>query len=214
MGMYMQRQFFGTDHMLGQDEYIPYLKDKFEIRLYNIGTADPIDKYRDLNGLPKGTNVAASTGEGPGSFSDTLTLCTQSLGSFKKSYGVIEDFYGNDSIKFAGKPQYQAVQWTIKGYCGLDSQAELNRMDAQVFDAATELCGRPSQYMKDAYVLRDSGTGDDQWSRVWKWRGVWVSEIDWGDCDYTASDIVRFTCTLQVSRAIYLGAVDMPVPAQ
>lgn len=201
--MWMERTYFGTDHMLGNDDYIPYLKDKFEIRLYDITSAGPYDR-----GLPRGTNQPVNAAGSAGSYYDVLTLCTQSLGSFKKSYGVIEDFYGNDSIKFAGKPQYQAVQWTIKGYCGLDSQAALNELDSQVFDAATEKVGRPSRYMKDGYVLRDSGDGDANYSRIWKWRGVWVSEIDWGDADYTASDIVRFTCTLQVSRAIYLGAME------
>jgi len=182
--MWMERTFFGTDHMIGQDDYIPYLKDKFEIRLYDVNSS----------------NLA--------SYSDVLTLSTQSLGSFKKSYGVIEDFYGNDSIKFAGKPSYQGVQWTIKGYVGLDSQQALVDLDAQVFDAATEKVGRPSKYMKDAYVLRDSGDGDSNYSRIWKWRGVWISELDFGDSDYTASDIVKFTCTLQVSRAIYLGKMS------
>lgn len=182
--MWMNRTYFGTDHMIGQDDYMPYLKDKFEIRLYDVNSSD----------------IA--------SFSDVLTLSTQSLGDFKKSYTVLEDFYGNDSLKFAGKPQFTGVQWTIKGYVGLDSQQALVNLDNQVFDSATERVGRPSKYMKDAYVLRDSGDGDSKYSRIWKWRGVWLSELSFGEHDYTASDLVRFTCTMQVSRAIYLGAMS------
>lgn len=182
--MYMNRTHFGTDHMIGQDDYMPYLKDKFEIRLYNVNSA----------------NLA--------SFSDVLTLSTQSLGEFKKSYNVIEDYYGNDSLKFAGKPSYSSVQWTIKGYVGLDTQQALVDLDNQVFNSATEKTGRPSVYMKDAYVLRDSGDGDANYSRIWKWRGVWISELGFGDHDYTAGELVKFSCTLQVSRAIYLGAMS------
>jgi hypothetical protein len=81
-------------------------------------------------------------------------------------------------------------------------------LDAQVFNNATERVGRPSKYMKDAYVLRDSGDGDSNFSRIWKWRGVWISSLDFGDYDYSASDIVKFTCTLEVSRAIYLGPMS------
>lgn len=206
--MWMNRTYFGTDHMLGNDDYIPYLKDKFEIRLYNMSTPSQTTGPYDRDNITSSFYVGKQIEGGPGSYADALTLSTQSLGSFKKSYGVIEDFYGNDSVKFAGKPQYQAVQWTIKGYCGIDSQEALNELDSEVFDARTERVGRPSNYMKDAYVLRDSGDGNAKYSRIWKWRGVWISEIDWGDADYTASDIVRFTCTLQVSRAIYLGRME------
>lgn len=182
--MWMDRMYFGTDHMIGQDDYMPYLKSKFEIRLYNVNSSD----------------IA--------SYSDILTLSTKSLGDFKKSYQPIEDHYGNDSYKFAGKPSYDNVSWTIKGYCGLDSQQALVDMDSQVFDAVTEKTGRPSRYMKDAYVLRDSGDGDPNYSRIWKWRGVWIQGLSFGDYDYSSSDIVTFNCTLCVSRAIYLGAMS------
>jgi hypothetical protein len=182
--MWMERMYFGTDHMIGQDDYMPYLKDKFEIRLYNVNSSELA------------------------SFSDILTLSTDSLGEFKKGYGVIEDFYGNDSLKFAGKPTFQNVSWTIKGYVGLDSQQALVNLDKQVFDSATEKVGRPSRYMKDAYVLRDSGDGDSAYSRIWKWRGVWISSLGFGDADYKSSDIVKFNCTLEVSRAIYLGPMS------
>lgn len=179
-------EWFGTDHMIGNDDYMPYLKDKFEIRLYPVNAANP----------------------GQSSYEDLLTLSTQSLGEFKKSYGVIEDFYGNDSVKFAGKPSFSSVSWTIKGYVGLDTQAALDNWEGQVFNSSNEHTGRPSQYMRDAYVLRDSGDGDPNYSRIWKWRGVWPSEIGYGDHDYTASDLVRFTVTLQVCRAIYLGSMS------
>lgn len=182
--MWMDRTYFGTDHMIGQDDYMPYLKSKFEIRLYDVNSS----------------NVA--------SYSDILTLSTESLGEFSKTYEQITDHYGNDSYKFAGKPTYENVSWTIKGYCGLDSQQALVDMDAQVFDAVTEKTGRPSRYMKDAYVLRDSGDGDPNYSRIWKWRGVWIQKLSFGDYDYKASDIVKFNCTLVVSRAIYLGAMS------
>ena len=185
--MYTTRynDWYGTDHMLGNDQYMPYLKDKFEIRLYPM----------------------SSQGTGD-DFEAGLTVSTQSLGEFKQSYGVIEDFYGNDSLKFAGKPTFQNVSWTIKGYVGLDSQQALVDLDKQVFDSATEKVGRPSRYMKDAYVLRDSGDGDSNYSRIWKWRGVWISSLGFGDADYKSSDIVKFNCTLEVSRAIYLGPMS------
>ena len=182
--MWMDRTYFGTDHMIGQDDYMPYLKSKFEIRLYDVNSS----------------NIA--------SYSDILTLSTESLGQFSKSYQAIEDHYVNESYKFAGKPTYENVSWTIKGYCGLDSQQALVDMDAQVFDAVTEKTGRPSRYMKDAYVLRDSGDGDPNYSRIWKWRGVWLQKLSFGDHDYKASDIVKFNCTLVVSRAIYLGPMS------
>ena len=35
--MWMDRMYYGTDHMIGQDDYMPYLKDKFEIRLSGKG---------------------------------------------------------------------------------------------------------------------------------------------------------------------------------
>lgn len=186
--MWMDRtnDWYGTDHMIGQDDYMPYLKDKFEIRLYPVNsTAGETNSYDEL-----------------------LTLSTQSLGEFKKSYQAIEDFYGNDSVKFAGKPSFSSVSWTIKGYVGLDTQAALVAWDNQVFHSQTEKVGRPSQYMRDAYVLRDSGDGDPNYSRIWKWRGVWPQEVGFGDHDYTASDLVRFNVTLQVCRAYYLGAME------
>ena len=182
--MWMDRMYFGTDHMIGQDDYMPYLKSKFEIRLYDVNSS----------------NIS--------SYSDILTLCTESLGDFSINYNPIEDHYGNDSYKFAGKPQYSDVTWTIKGYCGLDSQQALVDLNKQVFDPITEKTGRPSQYLKDAYVLRDSGDGDSNYSRIWKWRGVWISKLSFGDYDYKSSDIVKFNCTLVVSRAMYLGPMS------
>lgn len=183
--MYTTRynDWYGTDHMLGNDQYMPYLKDKFEIRLYPMNSQ--------------------GTGD---DFEAGLTVSTQSLGEFKQSYGVIEDFYGNDSVKFAGKPQLSSVSWVIKGYVGIDTQQQLVNWSRQVFNDRNEKVGRPSRYMRNAFVVRDSGDGDTSFSRVWEWRGVWPSELGFGDHDYTASDLVRFNVTLQVSRAVYLGS--------
>ena len=69
----------GTNHMLGQDNYVPLVTQNFEIRIY-------------------GMDGSAAT-----EFADVLTLSTSEIGEIAEEQDTIIVHYGNGIIKFPNK---------------------------------------------------------------------------------------------------------------
>ena len=85
----------GTNHMLGQDSYVPLTTNNFEIRIYGMD------------------------GSAPSEFADLLTLSTDEVGEIQEDQDSITVHYGNGLIKFPSKVDYADVDWTFLMYLKL-----------------------------------------------------------------------------------------------
>ena len=175
--------YLGTNHMLGQDAYVPMMTQNFEIRIYNMDGTTP-DEY-----------------------SDTLTLSTDSIDAIKENQGTIDVHYGNGVIKFPGKVTFDEVNWTLNCFTSPNVLEALRAWKAQVFNTQTEAMGKPTEYMKQAYVIRYSGDGQ-QVLDVIKLPGVWIKNLSNGTMAQKGDELVQVSVTLVVSKAIYLKPED------
>jgi hypothetical protein len=54
---------------------------------------------------------------------------------------------------------------------------------------------KPSEYKKDAQFVVCNGRGEDV--QKWKLKGCWPSSIEFGQTDYSATDLIQMTMTLE-----------------
>ena len=167
----------GTNHMLGVDNYVPLMKNNFEIRIYNMDGSEPTE------------------------FAELLTLSTDEVGEIKEDQDAIVVHYGNGVIKFPGKVDYADVDWTLNCYCKPNVLESLRAWRKQVYDPETEKMGLPSEYMRTVYFLKYDGQGNIR--DVIKCPGTWIAGLGNGAMAQGDSDIVKVSCTFKISKAIY-----------
>lgn len=172
----------GTNHMLGVDNYVPLTTNNFEIRVYNMDGSTP-----DGN-------------------SDLLTLSTNEIGSISEEQDTITVHYGNGLIKFPSKVSFPDVTWTLNCYCEPNVLDALRAWREQVFNPKTERMGLPSEYMKQCYIIRYDGQGNER--DVLRLPGVWLSSLSYGDMNQAGGDVVKVQVGLVISKVIPLTEAE------
>lgn len=172
----------GTNHMFGQDSWVPLTTNNFEIRIYGMNGASPAEN------------------------DDLLTLTTNEIGEIAEEQDVITVHYANGVIKFPSKVSFSDVDWTLNCYCQPNVAGELRKWRAQVYDPATERMGLPSEYMRTAYFIRYDGQGNVR--DIIKCPGVWIRGLSNGAANQEGGSIVQVKTTLVISKAIYLTESD------
>lgn len=166
----------GTNHMLGVDNFVPLVTNNFEIRVYNMDGSSPSE------------NV------------DLLTLSTNEIGNITESQDSITVHYGNGLIKFPSKVSFDDVSWTLNCYCAPNVLGALREWRNLVYDPKTEQMGLPSQYMKQVYIIRYDGQGNER--DVMRMPGTWISAIDYGGMSQEGGSLVQVSVTLVISKVI------------
>ena len=172
----------GTNHMFGQDNYVPVMKQNYEIRIYNMDGSVPTE------------------------FSTLLTLATDTIGSIKEDQDVITIHYGNGIIKFPNKVSFSDTDWRLNCYCSPNVLEGLRAWRKKCYNSDDETMGNPSEYMKLGFIIRYDGKGNPRDGI--KLPGVWIRGLDNGDYDQSG-DIVKVSTTLVISKAIYLTQDDL-----
>lgn len=174
----------GTNHMLGQDNYVPLVTQNFEIRIY-------------------GMDGSAAT-----EFADVLTLSTSEIGEIAEEQDTIIVHYGNGIIKFPNKVTFSDVDWTLNCYCEPGVYDALRTWRKEVYDPDSEKMGLPSKYMKTAYFIRYDGQGTVR--DVIKCPGVWPGAVSNGAYNQEGG-LVQVRVSLKISKAIYLTKDEFAV---
>jgi len=168
--------------MLGIDNYVPLMKQNFEIRIYNMD------------------------GTTPSEFSDLLTLSTDEVGEISEDEEAIEVHYGNGIIKFPGKVTYGEVNWTLNCYCEPNVLESLRAWRKQVYDPITEKMGLPSEYMRQVFFIKYDGRGTPK--DVIRAPGTWIKDLQNGEMVQDGG-LVKVKVTLVISKAMYLKPEDL-----
>lgn len=174
--------YLGTNHMLGQDAYVPMMQQNFEIRIYNMD------------------------GTTPDEFSDVLTLSTKEIGEIEEEQDVITVHYANGVIKFPGKVDYGEVTWTLNCFTAPNVLQALREWRSKCYNTQTEAMGKPTEYMRQVYFIRYSGDGQ-QVLDVIKCPGTWIRNLSNGGMNQEGG-IVEVQVSLVISKAIYLKPED------
>lgn len=127
-----------------------------------------------------------------------LSVKSTSIPHFEQS--VIPVRRGNNELKYAGVPSFNAGQLVINDFIGTDAKMALMAWQNQSYNVKTEKVGLAKDYKHDCYLLEY--TPDFQLVRTWKLYGCWVSSISESTYDTDSNSVNQVTATIQYDRAM------------
>ena len=133
----------GFYHGIGQDDWEPQRTNNFEIQFPNLGQLFTIDQGLAL----------------PGNATDLLTLSVKSVSYPSTNIDKLTISYGNNSVNFAGRPNYGDVEIVVNDFIGIQSERILMGWSGLVYNPKTEVIGWASQYKRDGYLLEFAPDG-------------------------------------------------------
>ena len=180
----------GMYHMVATNNmYQPQLSTQFEFVVTN------------LEGLPHIT-----TGEEIPDVQETLRLAVVRANIPHFSQTPIVERRANSVQKFAGTPEFDEGEITIRDWIGADTKSILMSWQNQSYDVKTDKIGLVSDYQRDCWLIEY--TPDWQEVRKWILEGCWISRISEDPYDHgNNTDVRQITATIQYNRA-YLDLAD------
>lgn len=107
---------------------------------------------------------------------------------------------GNNTIKFAGTPEFGEGSLTLRDYIGAGTTDVLYAWQQCAYNTTTEKVGLATDYKKDAYLLEY--TPDYQLVRTWKLYGCWISGLEMGEYNHDSNELRTLGCTIQYDKAV------------
>ena len=175
----------GAQHMVGKDIYEPQRTNNFEIQFPALGTL-----------------VSAQGGMKFADPGNKITLSVKSVGDLNQSIDAIPVQYGNNAIKFAGKPTLNNISIGINDFIGMDTERILEAWSSLVYNKYTQAVGRASVYKTNAYLLEYAPDGTNV--KVWKLEGCWPGSITYGGFNQDGGSTREITMILEVDFAYAL----------
>ena len=176
----------GAYHMIGQDEWEPQRTNNFEIQFPNLGQLFTIDQGLAL----------------PGNASNLLTLSVKSVSYPSTTISALKVSYGNNSINYAGKPEYGDVEIVCNDFIGLQTERIIMGWHKLVYDPKTEKVGRASVYKRDGYLFEYSPDGE--FVRKTQLRGCFPGTVAPGNFSNDDNSRREISVTFYVDVAIPL----------
>jgi hypothetical protein len=106
---------------------------------------------------------------------------------------------GNNTMKFAGVPEFKAGSITVNDYIGSGVKDILMAWQARSYDVNTEKVGLAKDYKITAYLLEY--TPDYQLVRTWRLEGCWISEITEGEYNHESNEKHTIDVTIEYDKA-------------
>lgn len=133
-------------------------------------------------------------------FLDNVTLNVTSSSVPQFSLGTLEYKRGNDTIKMAGMPTFDAGSIRVDDVVGLDTKSILMAWKELAYDPITRRGGRMKDYKVDCVLCEY--TQDFQLVRTWRLYGCWISKLDDAEFNRETDDKRSITCSIEYDRAI------------
>ena len=115
------------------------------------------------------------------------------------SQPAIEVKRGNNTMKFAGVPTFEAGTLKLNDYIGAATKEVLMAWQNLSYNVVTEKVGLASDYKKDCYLVEY--TPDYQKVRQWKMHGCWISKISEGSFNHEQNEKKQIDVTIEYDRA-------------
>lgn len=176
----------GAYHMIDRNEWEPQRTNNFEIQFPGLGNLTSIDQGIAL----------------PGNATDLLTLSVKSVSYPSTQINKLQVFYGNNSINFAGKPEYTDVEIVVNDFIGIQTERIIMAWSKKVYDPKNETIGWASDYKRDGYLMEYSPDGTVV--RRTQLRGCFPGTVSPGGFDNTGNDIREISVTFYCDVAIPL----------
>ena len=106
---------------------------------------------------------------------------------------------GNDTVTFAGVPEYQSGSIKVDDVVGLDTKSILMAWQALAYNVYTRKGGRMKDYKKNATLIEY--TQDFEQVRSWTIYGCWVSEVSEDEFNKESDGKRQITAKIEYDRA-------------
>jgi hypothetical protein len=106
---------------------------------------------------------------------------------------------GNDTVTFAGVPDYQSGSIVVDDVVGVDTKSILMAWQALAYNVYTRKGGRMKDYKKNCTLIEY--TQDFEQVRSWTLYGCWISDISEGEFDKENDGKRQITAKLEYDRA-------------
>ena len=106
---------------------------------------------------------------------------------------------GNDTVKFAGVPEFQSGDITVDDVVGMDTKSILMAWQALAYNVYTRKGGRMKDYKKNCTLIEY--TQDFEQVRSWTLYGCWISKITEGEFDKENDGKRQISATIEYDRA-------------
>jgi hypothetical protein len=106
---------------------------------------------------------------------------------------------GNDTVTFAGTPDYQTGSIKVDDVVGLDTKSILMAWQALAYNVYTRKGGRMKDYKKNATLIEY--TQDFEQVRSWTLYGCWVSEVSEDEFNKESDGKRQITAKIEYDRA-------------
>jgi hypothetical protein len=126
-----------------------------------------------------------------------VSVSKASVPHFKQSAIAVKR--GNNTMKFAGVPEFDAGELTLNDYIGAGTKDVLMAWQSKAYDVRTEKVGLASDYKRDAYLLEY--TPDYQLVRTWKLMGCWISGISEDPYSHDSAEKHTINATIEYDKA-------------
>lgn len=180
----------GTGHMVHVNAWEPQRNNNFEVVIVGL------DSIVTADGKKQTMNSAA----------ERIMLSVDSFSAPNITIGQITTHYANNSIKWAGKPEFPDSSLVINDYIGIKVEQILAAWFRCAYDFKTETIGLASNYKKTAYLIEYAPDGSN--ARSWKLDGCWLASFQLGDWNQQGNEQRKLTATLVYDRVIPDYAID------
>jgi hypothetical protein len=106
---------------------------------------------------------------------------------------------GNDTVTFAGTPEYTSGNIVVDDVVGMDTKSILMAWQALAYNVHTRKGGRMKDYKKTATLIEY--TQDFEQVRSWTLHGCWISNISETDFDKENDGKRQITAKIEYDRA-------------
>ena len=176
----------GAYHQIDKREYEPQRTNNFRIEFPGL---------TDLTTIDQGIALPANS-------SELLSLSVKSVAYPNTTINKLQVFYGNNSINYAGKPEYGDVEIVVNDFIGLQTERILMAWSKKVYDPKTEAIGWAVDYKRDGYLIEMSPDGTVE--RRTQLRGCFPGTVSPGGLDNTGNDLREISVTFYCDVAIPL----------
>lgn len=191
---YHNYMYKGTGHMVGKDAWEPQRVNNFEVVI------EGLDELVLAGKSAVGTDGKYSESLKLGSVAERIMLSVDSFSAPTIEIAQITTQYANNSIKWAGKPEFPNSSLVINDYIGARVEAILAAWFQCAYNFDTECVGLARHYKKTAYLIEYAPNGDQ--ARVWKLEGCWLASFQLGDWNQAGNEQRKLNATLVYDRVI------------
>ena len=142
---------------------------------------------------------------GPVSPADFLQLKTASRPNF--TLAEVEVHHDQEVAYFAGKQTWEPITLTfydaVAGGGASDIAGKMYEWVTTVADIPNANVGLPSSYKKKLLLQSTGNTGTPD--ETWELLGAWPAKTNWGDLDYSNTEIQLVEITLRFDRAVRIS---------